>query len=351
MRIMSSAIPDVRQSSWLPTTASQPLRVAVIGCGHIARLIYLPVLLGHSRQGDIRVTALCDVRRASAESLASMGFGDARIYSDAAELLNCEVLDAALVLTTETKNAETARLVQKAGLPVYLEKPPAQNLLELSSMMEAEKRGEGLVYAAFNRRHIPLFQDATKQLGKLVRARGVLARTDRVFDTFLFTGIHLVDSVQYYAGSKLVDWEISCEREGIARWHLAGRLECGASCELEFVPAGERVEEILTFEYEKGMVRELHFPDPNPVWAEEVRWIERCGGEVIRSLTAPKEGDALERMGYAPAFSDFLKHLGRGDLASSFHRLSSCVTDIEILVDMMQCLQRHQLQKPGILVA
>ncbi|AHF94282.1 hypothetical protein OPIT5_10420 [Opitutaceae bacterium TAV5] len=327
-----------------PCAAARPLRIAIIGCGHIARLVYLPILLNHVCHGEVTVAALCDVRREAAGALAAggSGFPDARIYPDAREMLRRESLDAALVLTSETQNTATARLVQAAGVAVYLEKPPAQDLQELASMTEAEKRGEGLVYAAFNRRHVPLFRDIDRPASLLARVRGVLARTDRAFDTFLFTGIHLVDSAQYFARSGLVDWMIHCERNGTARWRLSGRLECGASCELDFIPAGPRLEEHLILEYRDGSVRELHFPDPDPASAAEVRLVERRGDTVERDVMSPREGDALDRMGYAPAFGRFVDHLRRGDLAGSPHRLASCVRDTEVLADMQACLRNRQ---------
>jgi virulence factor len=309
---------------------SYGFKVGVIGCGQITRRVYAPILLGLA--GQVEVAAVCDLNEPSARSLATGHFPGAGVYTDVSPMLRKEKLDAVMVLTSETANASTARKVLlESDVPIYLEKPPARTLNELDNLMETESRGPARIYAAFNRRHTPLFQQISLPSSPLIKVTGMMTRVGREVATFPFTCVHLLDSTQFFSRSRFATVRVDFERKGKAAWKLGGQLENGAGCELTFNPDGERENEYLIFET-KDERWEAHFPDSDGK-APKVRLVlEKGPGR--REETADASQGIWEVMGYAPCFRHFVRHLQSGDLATSAHRLESCRRTIEVLEAM-----------------
>ena len=314
--------PDIH-SSFHPT----PLRFALIGCGHIARDLYSTVIAELADQ--ITVVALCDRNRAGAQELASKCFANAHVYTTTGDMLKNEDLDAVMVLTTESANASVAKEVLAAGLPVYLEKPPAISVESLKDLIAAESCSKGCVYTAFNRRHIPLFQNMQLPGDGLKKVTGVLSRTDRTVESFPFTSVHLIDSVQFYGGSPLAALQCQFTGEGTAAWRLCGMLENGATCELTLTPKTRREEEYLILETADGQWKQ-DYPDcsgNNP----EVRLISGGEAGADREETDQDSLHPFRVMGYEPCLRRFVEHVRRGDLPDSAHRLAFCLQTITVL--------------------
>ena len=122
---------------------NKPIQVGVVGCGWIMRSMYVPTLL--SLPDAIRVTAVCDLNEEAARASAEK-FESATVFTDVAALLQEAKLDAVMVLTSEKVNAAMAQRGLKAGLPVYLEKPPAVSSPQLEELIAAETRSKTFVY-------------------------------------------------------------------------------------------------------------------------------------------------------------------------------------------------------------
>lgn len=109
--------------------------VALVGCGHIARL-HLQVL--RTIRGT-RVTALCDPSRTRAQALQREVPG-AAVFTDLGELLAARVAGSVHVLTPPHTHAELARACLQAGLHVLVEKPlclASAEALELGALAAA----------------------------------------------------------------------------------------------------------------------------------------------------------------------------------------------------------------------
>lgn len=308
-----------------------PFEIGLIGCGFIFGEIYAPIL--HALRDRVRVVATCDVRAAAARSAADQ-FPGARVYTEASRLLEEEKLSAVMVLTTEVFNAPMAILALNAGVPVYLEKPPAVTVPEWHALIEAEASNQTPLFTAFNRRHTPLFRGWTPPQG-VKRVRGVMMRLGRAMATFPYTGVHLFDSAQYFSGLLLAEASAVMEEgERGSQWKVEGRMENGAVCDWTLIPDTDVHTEYLVIETEDRKWT-LHFPNVEGTSYPLGRLIGpaigdgAAGGESREVISDP-----VEYMGYAPCFRDFLTHLELGDWFASPHGLSHCGGTIRLLESM-----------------
>jgi predicted dehydrogenase len=147
------------------------VRVAIVGCGAVARRHHLPAFTHNSRAN---VVALCDP---DPEALATVRqrFGlKCREYKDFEEVLSDPAVGAVSICTPSFTHYDYARLAISAGKHVLLEKPPvyrAEQALELISLAKQRDVKLGVV---FNYRYRDLMESvvaAREQglLGKIVK--------------------------------------------------------------------------------------------------------------------------------------------------------------------------------------
>jgi virulence factor len=317
-----------------------PLRLALIGCGNIWRGVYHPVIA--SMKDRARITAVCDISSNATEEAAALLPGVHR-YSDPGKLFHDEALDAAVVLTSEKANAAVARAALRAGLGVFLEKPPGVSVAEWRNLLEAaEAATKGGIYTAFNRRHVPLFRNWRLPEGSRLRnVRGVLLRRGRALSTFPFTAVHLIDSVQYFAGRLFAEARAFLN-EGKDRsfWQVRGRLESGAICNLTLAPDGASDAEHLVFETE-DKIWELHFPHSESSAHPEGLLVSRPVGSASRRdgvsefIRSDPGLDVLDALGHRSNFNNFLARIEDGAWAASPHHLRHCGVTIALLEEML----------------
>jgi predicted dehydrogenase len=136
------------------------LRVGVIGCGsHAFRNIY-PAL----QFVPVDLVATCDLDRRRAEVFAGR-FGAERSYSDHADMLAVEDLDAVFVVTSADERGRPrypgfAVDALDAGCNVWIEKPPAATCTEIESMEAAAARNGRHVGVGFKKMFAPANEKA-----------------------------------------------------------------------------------------------------------------------------------------------------------------------------------------------
>lgn len=132
------------------TLASQPVspvRIAVVGCGAVARQFHLPVLAGHH---CVRIAALIDRDTHSSQQVAS-SYGVSEVLKDIAELDN-DTIDAAVIATPPYHHAEAAIDLMQRGVHVLVEKPMAVTSTDAEHMVRvAAETGCVLVVGHFRR--------------------------------------------------------------------------------------------------------------------------------------------------------------------------------------------------------
>ncbi len=137
----------------LVESSSPRVRVAVVGCGAVARESLLPVLAGHER---VALGPLVDRDHARAQQLAS-AYNVASVVTDMGTL-NRDLVDAVVLATPPGHHAAgTLQLLEK-GLHVLVEKPMAIAAADARRMVDAAARKQLTLSVGLYRRFLPSVQ-------------------------------------------------------------------------------------------------------------------------------------------------------------------------------------------------
>lgn len=120
---------------------STELAIGLVGCGRLAQAGYVPAL--RAARG-LRLAAVADpdpTRRARAA-------GGVASFESAAALLEQGAVDALILATPVMSHLADARLTAAAGMPVLIEKPPAQDADTAAQLVALDPQP----WIAFNRR-------------------------------------------------------------------------------------------------------------------------------------------------------------------------------------------------------
>ncbi|HKW95202.1 MAG TPA: Gfo/Idh/MocA family oxidoreductase [Methylomirabilota bacterium] len=112
------------------------VRLAIVGCGNISRL-NAPGYLRHPR---CEVVALCDVRPERAKQRARDWGIDPRVYTDLAQVLSDDGVDAVELLTPTWMHADQIVAALEAGKHVSCQKPLAITVAEADRVAAAVAR-------------------------------------------------------------------------------------------------------------------------------------------------------------------------------------------------------------------
>ncbi|MNH79017.1 putative oxidoreductase YcjS [compost metagenome] len=140
---------------------SKVLKVAVIGCGGIAKGKHLPSL---SKQKEVELVAFCDIIEERAiEAKEKYGNENSKVYTDYKKLLDESGAEVIHVCTPNDSHAEITIASLESGRHVMCEKPMAKTSEQARAMLEAAKRtGKKLSIAYQNR-----FRSDSQYLKKL----------------------------------------------------------------------------------------------------------------------------------------------------------------------------------------
>ena len=131
----------------VPAAQKHPLKVAVIGCGHIGALHAKAV--DESPLADL--VGLCDISSERRQHLSSL-YGGIPTFSNVEELLSGSRPDVVSIATPDHVHAEPAITAARAGCHVFVEKPMAMSLDEAHAMAAAAHDAARHMVVDYNRR-------------------------------------------------------------------------------------------------------------------------------------------------------------------------------------------------------
>jgi predicted dehydrogenase len=232
---------------------NQFIRVALIGCGSMAR-VHAWKILGH--QGSTQIIVVCDP---SEEAYAAMSkvFAEAGLPTPPNQpnlntLLNDyrQSLDVALIVTPHAYHYEQAVACLEAGLDVLLEKPMVVTAKEAKELIDVRDKMGKLLVIAFNGSLSPQVRTVSKLLrsGELGSILNVVAfvwedwsekykghwKQDAKISGggFMFdTGAHMLNTVADLVGEDFIQiaaWLDNRERPVDILGCVMGRLRSGA---------------------------------------------------------------------------------------------------------------------------
>ncbi|MBD8498850.1 Gfo/Idh/MocA family protein [Paenibacillus arenosi] len=137
------------------------LRVGVIGAGSISEFHFK----GYAQHPDVEIVAVCDLNEERARAKATE-FGASKVYTNVAEFLRDEDIDAVSVCTWNNTHAENSIAALKAGKHVLVEKPLCRTVEEALAIQEAVQESGKILQIGYVRR----FGTNTKVLKKFIDA-------------------------------------------------------------------------------------------------------------------------------------------------------------------------------------
>jgi UDP-N-acetylglucosamine 3-dehydrogenase len=246
MQSISQHIPLSSEASTDGQTKAKPVRTALIGCGAIAEMGYLPAA---QMTSNLRVTHVVDLDRGRARDVARR-FRIPNALADYRDVFG--KVDAVVVATPPKSHAPISIECLGQGLHVLCEKPLAPSLEEAEAMIEASRQSDRHLGVGMVRR-----LSSGAQLMKTLVHIGVLGEIDRfhvedgsqfnwplrtahIFEpgaaggVLVDTGFHLLDLLCWFLGSST--FELKSYRDD----NLGG-VESNAVVELSLKSGGRDV--------------------------------------------------------------------------------------------------------------
>lgn len=144
-------------------------RIGFVGCGSHATNNLYPML----RYARCTLEAVCDLDGNLASRNARI-FGAPRCYTDAETMLKeCE-LDGVMVVGPPQIHYEIGKAVLERGIPLFVEKPPAPDLLRTGELVDLARAKNTFVMPGFMKRHGMPYAKARRMIatGAFVPAMG-----------------------------------------------------------------------------------------------------------------------------------------------------------------------------------
>lgn len=199
------------------------IRVAVIGCGSIAKHRHL---IEYNNNPHVEIVAVCDINEARVKETAEKYH--AKAYTSYEALLESENIDAVSVCLPNYLHAPVSIAALNAGAHVLCEKPMATSREEAEQMIEAAERNNKKLMIGHNQRFVSSHQKARKlieqgEIGKIYSFRtsfghgGPEGWSADGADSWFFKkdqafigamgdlGVHKADLLRYLLGEEFVE--------------------------------------------------------------------------------------------------------------------------------------------------
>jgi predicted dehydrogenase len=171
------------------------------------------------RHPDAELVGVLDLNRELAEaSVANFARTPVPVYTDIAEFLAIDGLEAVSVATPDHLHAAPAVAAARAGKHLLVEKPLATTIEDARAILDASKAGGGVLMVDFHNRVNPPFVDAYRAVrdGRVGDVKYVYARLSNTVaiasmikwasssSSLWFLASHMVDIAQWIVGEPIV---------------------------------------------------------------------------------------------------------------------------------------------------
>lgn len=137
-------------------------RLGVIGCGMMAQGIHLPNVVKHP---DLELAWCCDTDPAALQA-ARDRFRPERVTADALEVASDPECDCVIIATTHTVRLPLIDLFARAGKHIFVEKPLAESLEQMKTILRVVRETGIRFSVCHNRRLAPAVREAVRVLEK-----------------------------------------------------------------------------------------------------------------------------------------------------------------------------------------
>lgn len=214
--------------------------VALVGCGSISRN-HLAAL---SAMDNVRLVALCDIKRERAEQRAAELSSECAVYESYEKMLEQENIDAVHITTPHYLHAPMAKLALEKGINVFLEKPMCISTDEIDELLEIEKKSRGRITVCFQNRYNPatiMAQKIADEDGGVTSAYGSVfwERNEKYYTESGWRGTYATEGGGVMINQAIHTIDLLCHFLGKptsvcatkANHHLKGVIEVEDTCE------------------------------------------------------------------------------------------------------------------------
>ncbi len=219
---------------------TKTFKIAIVGCGTISTNHLNAV----KALDNVKVVALCDVKRERAEAAAGKFELDVSIYTDYAEMLANEELDSVHICTPHYLHAPMTIAALEKNINVFLEKPICISREEITMLIEVEKKSSGKVCVCFQNRFNPSVALAKKlcaEDGGVKAAYGSVFwyRSEKYYTESGWRGAYSTEGGGVMINQAIHTIDLLCQFLGTpktvcatkANHHLKGIIEVEDTCE------------------------------------------------------------------------------------------------------------------------
>lgn len=189
-----------------------PVRVGIIGLGHITQNAHLPPLAKLAEDGKVVLQAFCDV---SEETVAAQAkeWGAQSVYTDHRTMFDGEGLDAVYVCLPPTLHTDAELIAAQKGIAIFVEKPQSLDMAQAVQFSNAIDKAGIVSQVGFMSRYYPSAERAKEMLeartprhaqvrlfysGKHIRYW--TSRMALCGGSFVENTIHMVDLLRFFLG-------------------------------------------------------------------------------------------------------------------------------------------------------
>jgi predicted dehydrogenase len=254
--------------------STEPLRLAVIGVGHLGRH-HARIL---SAMPDARLTAVVDTNEQRAAEIASAS-GTAAL-TDYRDLLG--QVDGVVVAVPTELHAEIAVPFLERGTPVLVEKPMSRTLADADRMIAAAAAGSAVLAVGHTERHNPAVAIALRlvKAPRFIEVHRLSAFPDRSLDIDVVFDlmIHDLDVILAIVGPEVVSIEAVGVPVLTPKYDIANvRLRFASGC----------IANITASRISKDRVRKIRFFQPDAYLSVDYASQEVEGYRLVRKEPRP----------------------------------------------------------------
>ncbi len=213
------------------------VRLALVGAGQMANDYHYPSL---AEMDDVEIVGICDLVQEKLNKTADR-FGIEQRFSDYRKMLERVDAHAVYVLVSPHHLFDIAVHCLQQKFHLYVEKPPGVMTYQTRAMAACAEENGCLSMVAFNRRYIPLLNEARSFVQKYGEISQCVATwyKDRLPKGMYFNGamdilycdtIHALDAMRWMAGGNVVNVRSSVRKlyaEYENSWHAIVEFDSG----------------------------------------------------------------------------------------------------------------------------
>ncbi len=326
-------------------------RIAFIGCGHHASNNLYPAL----RYADCELVAACDLWDNN-RALAKRAFGAQRVYEHYEPLLANEQCDGVIICGPASLHYEAAKACLQKGLPVLVEKPPAETLAQMIELRQLARENKAALHVAFMKRFARYYRTAKAiterpEFGAIAHVMirysyGIKLDPTR---TLSLMAIHALDLMRFFLGNPTQVHVCHADFEGHNSYTLQFCFQSGATATVVLNATAPTPIERLEITGKGAFLSVNELTELNYYPPQANPWAPPVGERYAPNSTLQTfENASTEIQGYAGEIAAFMNTLN-GQLSPTLATADDAVAAMRLIEIIAQAANHATIALPDLI--